>query len=589
MIMGGQVFDRGEQEFVPWCDQALLPGESSFAVMNKVAWFVAMPCTQLVRQLREQNDRKVVAHPKAIKYSHDNKWISFVERTHLAPVVHGMALQEYLYAVEELNEKETPLRWRSAMLRFCPECIAIGIHFRLHQHLAVEKCPFHLVALRSTCVHCGVGLRYESASEGPFCCPHCGRSMLQDGMIATQLDPGLQEEMSRRVDESAVWLGPASTARELMAGVRDMDVDVDHPLQGVTGKRIYLEALCERRGERPAWLVGRKSGECTLSFSTLSLASPGLRPECASLDLLLQLDSPLCDSSLSSIVSGNRRASEALALDDHYRRACRRVSEIFLRRFGCFHQECLDAPYRMYGDRFDGTESHIEELFGCCSVAIGFWLWRRACHRTYKALALYESLEKWHFLVDVPDHLRDALLYSVVRSLLHYCVFVANECVRDWEKEDADPFDCAQPIIAIGHIDYPWSSIFFERQRMLVVGGHAYCLKFDATEVLLSKGCPGRLAYQKRLRRMLRSVEVIGRGLQRPIYLDMEDEWASRQLEQERPFARMKGDWIFFPQEPSSEDSRTDLWFLGLSLELERPLRDTVHLDRSINSRAGLP
>ncbi|NLW36060.1 MAG: hypothetical protein GXY80_11370 [Syntrophorhabdus aromaticivorans] len=243
----------------------------------------------------------------------------------------------------------------------------------------------------------------------------------------------------------------------------------------------------------------------------------------------------------------------------------------------------------MYGDRFDGTESHIEELFGCCSVAIGFWLWRRACHRTYKALALYESLEKWHFLVDVPDHLRDALLYSVVRSLLHYCVFVANECVRDWEKEDADPFDCAQPIIAIGHIDYPWSSIFFERQRMLVVGGHAYCLKFDATEVLLSKGCPGRLAYQKRLRRMLRSVEVIGRGLQRPIYLDMEDEWASRQLEQERPFARMKGDWIFFPQEPSSEDPRTDLWFLGLSLELERPLRDTVHLDRSINSRAGLP
>ena len=77
------------------------------------------------------------------------------------------------------------------------------------------------------------------------------------------------------------------------------------------------------------------------------------------------------------------------------------------------------------------------------------------------------------------------------------------------------------------------------------MGDGVHYLQFNADALIQDMACPGALPYQARLRRQLRSAAV--RSPDGWKIVNCEASWASRQFAQQRPFAPMKGDWIFHP------------------------------------------
>lgn len=582
---------QSDKPFVPWCDQTLIREESIYAVLNKLAWFVAKPCALYIRHIRQSYSGMVAHHPATLRYSGEMAWLRFVKQTPLVPSLQGLTLRDYLSVIEHLTKKETPLRWRSQWLRFCPECMASGVHLRLHQHMAVEKCPVHQITLQTTCVHCEHRLRYESSKEEPFCCPSCGRSLLRDGMIETQHTNEFLMEVSKRVQDALVWLGPANTDLEILTGVRVIHIDESHPLQAVGAKYILLEALCSARNHRPEWLRRAVLDSFSASFRALDYSSPfHWSHDSRGEEALLQWEAPVRSATSYRDSHADPELRWTLDLSGRYRSACRRVMQIFINRYRRRHPACLDTPYRMFGEKLEEDERNPDELLECCPVAIGFWLWRKTCSSIHGSIGEFERVERWRFLVGLPDSTCDLLFYTLVRSHLHYCVFVADECVRGWKESGATVGDSIEPILAIARSDAIWSCNDFDyhHPRMLVANGSIHFVKFDATQVFLTRKCPGAVAYQERLRRQLRNVRVVGVGLPGPMYVNNEDEWEKLQFKQERPFAKMKGDWIFFPVEHSPRPWMFDSLFTerpGISMECPHKESDDERLDQALNSK----
>jgi hypothetical protein len=77
----------------------------------------------------------------------------------------GFSLIEHVaYYVWELT-KMLPLEIRkNNMFRdtlfYCPECIKYNDHSLLHQFKWINRCPFHLCELHSSCTNCGVTIPY---------------------------------------------------------------------------------------------------------------------------------------------------------------------------------------------------------------------------------------------------------------------------------------------------------------------------------------------------------------------------------------------------------------------------------------------
>jgi hypothetical protein len=61
-------------------------------------------------------------------------------------------------------------------LRYCPKCLNLGYHGRLHQLLHHQRCPIHGLPLRTHCRHCDQTSAYRLDAQlldAPFRCRHC--------------------------------------------------------------------------------------------------------------------------------------------------------------------------------------------------------------------------------------------------------------------------------------------------------------------------------------------------------------------------------------------------------------------------------
>jgi hypothetical protein len=190
------------EPYIPWVRDALLPGESTYALLNKLGWFAGRGPLQLMRDLRITDKNQYPVKPDRIDYANVvNEWSSKTHR-HLWPINHGR-LGEYFSESNFLTLKDYPTgAWEEKHLRFCTECVAFGMHFTVCQLRFVEFCPYHKRRLLSNCSTCGEQINYTATVSSPaFGCDGCGSSLLAADMTDICANRGIRWKISRTYQE----------------------------------------------------------------------------------------------------------------------------------------------------------------------------------------------------------------------------------------------------------------------------------------------------------------------------------------------------------------------------------------------------
>lgn len=171
------------ERYIPWADDALLPGESTYALLNKLAWFAGRGPVMLMRDLRVSGTKQYPAAPQQIKYdSVVHEWYSKTAAS-MWPILDSRLGNYFDSARFDVLDAFSDLVCESARLRFCPDCIAAGMHFTIAQLRLVEYCPYHHKRLTSVCSVCGEVVSYEcGALNDAYCCGECGSSLLGKGL-----------------------------------------------------------------------------------------------------------------------------------------------------------------------------------------------------------------------------------------------------------------------------------------------------------------------------------------------------------------------------------------------------------------------
>ena len=182
-----------KQLYLPWADDALIPGESTYALINKLAWFSNRGPLQLIRDLKATEERPSPTTPVRLDYTATTDVWKSIATLPSIPRIHGFQLDDYVrkFSYESICGYSSSLV-RNA-LRFCPDCISLGMHFEVLQLTFVDCCPLHKEPIASHCKECGCGISYSSNSQqGPFSCGSCNASLLQSGLES------LRENLSER-------------------------------------------------------------------------------------------------------------------------------------------------------------------------------------------------------------------------------------------------------------------------------------------------------------------------------------------------------------------------------------------------------
>lgn len=511
--------------FVPWRDDVLLPDESVYAAWSKIAWFVAIPPAKLVRLCRATDKPWTPLAPARIRYGAPREWTGYLEKDALLPRLGGRPVRDALEDLDLLSQREVTKPWRSEVLRVCDECIHFGIHLRIHQHLAVARCPIHNTPMRSRCRSCDAVLGYEVRYAVPaFACEQCGGSLLNGGDPRPRPENWLGARAEAQIEDAKEWLMSLDTEFSYACGIGRLQLPHDHQLRVASGASVYAGAALNAALNPPRWaqsydVAGVKVGLRHFQLSGSEMAhTPPLSQGGIS-------DSPGSD------VHGMGWHEVGFV---NRQRALRRVTSAFLRAHRRHHTECLDIPLHIFGGADVLKDPHRHELFDCCPVAVGFWIWRMLSERS-----LGLSLPRSH------ERQIDRLLYCLERSRLHFMILVAQLCSTNalgghhdesLEVIEALFRDCREPWSAVNHRPRLYGS----RDKYLTY------VHLDATALIEKAVCSGAAPYIRSLKRRLRDMVSV----RPPYYIDLESEWERHQLKPGEPFTEMKGDWVFLRTSP---------------------------------------
>lgn len=171
------------KRYLPWADDALLPGESAYAVLNKMGWFSDRGPVQLFRDLNPTGRMPSPTKLKRLQYNATgNTWKTIASLPNF-PRIHEFRLDEYLRTFE-CDSGRWAFRTRALVeLRFCPDCISLGMHFEVQQLRFIDYCPQHNERIVSQCKVCGHMISYSCHSQqAPFSCDLCNAPLLRDGL-----------------------------------------------------------------------------------------------------------------------------------------------------------------------------------------------------------------------------------------------------------------------------------------------------------------------------------------------------------------------------------------------------------------------
>ncbi|WP_445143365.1 hypothetical protein [Dyella sp. Tek66A03] len=530
-IHGDQTMERQIRAFVPWRDDALLEGESLYALWNKFAWFVGISPAALVRGCRLP--RVGLAAPKWIHYRHAD-WARYLESPEKLPTIQGISTAEAVKAYAAAMDLEVPEKWRSQRLRVCEHCISMGIHLRIHQHLVVERCPLHNVPLRSTCGACGHALDFHSEQHRAFSCVRCGHCFLDKGLVKVAIPLSLRKKAATVIESVLAWLRPINSDLQLKQnGCQGGGwANEDNPLSHLRVRALFIDGFRRSSRSVPVWMQNPICGKAAVSITRIDPLATSLSGAMRQGIDVEHWVTKVCDSADQPDEDYDEVPVEApdIELEDRYLQALRRVAAKFMLSIQGRHRECLDAAPLVA--RLAGGDEHdlTPAMLRCCPVALGFWLWRRRG----SAFSLWMSaFSDCYFERDGKTHVgagTDLLFYALARSDLHACIMVAMECVK--HQEDSGDDLAALEMLSIWE-GWRLSSYSISRQSLdfdAENSGWTF-LRIDASHLMATTRCPGLEPYQNVVRQRLRSVPVFNRKTGQIEQWNMEDTWQERALD----------------------------------------------------------
>ncbi len=114
-------------------------------------------------------------------------------------------------------------------LRFCAKCLEIGYHSVVYQHMAIDRCPLHNIALETRCRTCHrfISATFRSAILSPFECPHCDEAFCKTvRRIGDAETVGQADHISGVRREELLSIGPLS--RTLSLALKDFEFRIPH-------------------------------------------------------------------------------------------------------------------------------------------------------------------------------------------------------------------------------------------------------------------------------------------------------------------------------------------------------------------------
>ena len=523
----------GTAPFMPWRDDVLLPEESVFSTLHKIAWFCGTTPNKYLRHCVDPRTKSNPAPPTPASPCQAPRWLACLRAAPNLPMVHGLSLAEYVTRLGALQECEIPREWLSRNLRVCNGCMALGMHLRLHQHRAIMRCPIHHdIVLRDHCTECGHAL-----SGGPTCldryfaCTRCGKPLGQQA-FPRSYRPQWAARVRVAVHQFLHWQAASGLNAPFECGLEWFDSLPCGSQDELTAHHLMLSAA-SRLLEPPRYVARANLGGACSSQCKMHLSAPINR---ALGEGTSRLKAGLFVSK-AEVHRDSNESSESVRWYvelDRMQIAARRVATMFIQHHGRQHTRCLDSPYRMFGEGLDDPDA--SDLLDCCPVAVGFWMWRLVVtNRLF--LPLLER--RCTFAQALPSNV-DLLLYVMMRSLLQYCIHVAAKCA--YQREGTARSAWTGPIrqmLAMGS----WRPTYrcAETGYCCEFDGFAYFMRFDAAPEVFAQPCPGTKAYQDRLKARLSALQLAGKEV-----LAVDRAWLEAQYEQQVPFARMSRDGIFF-------------------------------------------
>lgn len=540
------------EHFIPWCDGVFLDEESIYALWNKIAWFHGISPVRLARLARLLP--KAAVAPKQISYRRAENWIPYLADSAILPRVRDDSARGALVKLHDLSCYEVPDGWSANALRICERCMAQGIHLRIHQHLAVARCPIHDSELRTTCPTCELPLSYTSTTEMAFTCNACRHCFLAKGDIRLGFTNWERAYIKNLCNEVLGWLRPLNADVHRNCDERSL-ASVDHALVRTGGRPFLLAAIRNSSAQPPTWLMTPESMDGEIRIASIHPYEVA-RVEAMRKAHLVERWS-VCKGSqnqhggwILSPPDCKRRQKEiskdALdSLNHCYHLAFRRVTAIFLKTAKQLGHDCLESPALITPDEDSLDEAKENDLLGCCPLALGFYLWRKWSRAFYwRSLGMQDSFFRQAGLTEAAENL-DLLFYSLERSNLHASIMAAHECSRRWRENGA--------VADLSWTLWPYGGgwVFHQnpRSEWLDFEGDGQALTFirvDATQLIHRVTCPGMTPLHESVRRTFRNIKIFNTRALKMETLNKEDLWEEVVKARMAKLKPMEEDVVFF-------------------------------------------
>lgn len=360
--------DADVECYIPWAEDALLPGESPYALLNKLAWFACRGPVQLMRDLRATEGTPYPNSPSKIDFSTSAEEWSLKANARMWPIKAGR-LREYFDRTRfDVLKEYSYSSYESEFLRFCPECVAVGMHFTITQLLLVENCPYHHRRLISCCPECGERIGYRSGVlNDAFGCRECGRSLLEAGLTDIRVNRRYRWRVSRSHVKLAKTLKSAPMIHCPVKGFRDSVVPY-HGLKEAMTPLLHPDRPSSERSPSTSHYVIVKVGRnergqpCIQPVSRLEPFEPPLTP------------SPLDDGQFHAVAQMRAGAWALQTYRDH--RACI-----------CAAREAMKCSRH---SRFARSERPL-----ICCVGKGFAVWEAGRNERERKQLSNDLWEAW--------------------------------------------------------------------------------------------------------------------------------------------------------------------------------------------------
>lgn len=475
--------------YAPWRIDSELPYESAYSLFSKAAWWKSVTPSSLLASYVGEGRPTYGRRSRMVMFGMPDIWIRSLHGSSCLPATTQGTLLDSLVKAEADQRVCIADLWQSPVLRFCQECVSLGVHLWIHQHTLIVKCPVHLIPLTSACARCGQPIQISyRVSQAPFACL-CGHPLVGSAGCSAVAEREEFQRLPRISEEMSGWLSLAAAQASSVELPGSWQAQHFAEVCAISLQRLPVPA-CMRREIDPRFDVRLKS--VGIYDGSLKNVTSG--------------DWEFGNFQWST--SGGKERSEGLASDGSppiigaVASAFRRVAIAHL--VATSKHACIDLPWIMFRESLLLLQADsMSELVQCCPVGVGFWIWRMLCDDLLSMIRR-NPLSAWQSELLKSQVGGNCVLYMLARSELHYCIRACEEVFQRHQAGEMDLSEVRQVLLGLRDLSGSWGAAGGFRLRPLEVNGRWVYTSVDATE-LVSGACADGETCAPRLKRFLGS------------------------------------------------------------------------------------